>query len=354
MIFPRSVRRAVPCAGPGAACGAVPSLAGLRLALSLLLYLVCCSIAQARSGNCPLRVDVVRPVPAAVAGELTLATQNLRRLFDDVDDGVGEVVPAAEYRLRLEQLAAQVDDVLRRPAVLAVQEAEHEKTLADLAAVLRARTGVSWRPVLREGHDPGGIDAGFLVREDWQVLAVEQLLAREKLDRHALFDRPPLRLLLRAPDGLRLEVVNVHLKSLYGSDDPRKARRVARKRTLQAEALAKWLRAALAAEPRRRLVLLGDFNATPDARGGVDVLGIFGRAGLRRLDDRLPEEERYTFVYRCEPEALDHVLVSPALLPAVSRLAVSRGNAATRRRATPEAGALGSSDHDGVVLYLRP
>lgn len=327
------------------------------MALMLLLYVLCCSLAQARGSDCPLRVHAVRPVPAASGGELTLATQNLRRLFDDVDDGGGDVVSTDEYRQRLAQLAAQVDEVLRRPAVLAVQEAEHEKTLADLAAVLRERTGVTWRPVLREGHDPGGIDAGFLVRADWQVLVVEQLLEERKLDRHALFDRPPLRLLLRAPGGQSLEVVNLHLKSLYGSDrGEAKARRVARKRQLQAEAVAAWVGAALAAQPRRRLVLLGDFNATPDARGDVDVLGIIEGAGLRRLDDRLPEDERYTFVFRCEPEALDHVLVSPALLPAVEGLAVSRGNAAaTHRRTTPVSGsALGSSDHDGLVLYLRP
>lgn len=334
----------------------IPALArGARYALVMLLLagLGLPGPALARS-SCPHRVDAVRPVPVAAAGQVTVATQNLHRLFDAVDDGGGPVVAAADYRRQLQQLARQLDEVLRRPVVIAVQEAEHEKALADLAAELRRRTGVAWTPVLREGADPGGIDVGFLVRSDWRVLAVEPLLVREKLGRLPLFDRPPLRLALRAPGGRELELVNVHLKSLLGSDGP-KAARVARKRQRQAEALAGWVRQSLAARPGRRLLVLGDFNATPDVRGGVDVLGILAAVGLHNLQSRLPEAERYTYLFRCAPEALDHILVAPALLPAVAGLAVSRGNAGTAAgRPIPADSPLGSSDHDGLVLYLRP
>lgn len=327
-----------------------------RPSVLLLAGVLAVAPSRALAGECPHNVRAVRPVPAAAAGEVALATQNLRRLFDDVDDGKGEVASAADYRRQLAQLAAQLDTVLRRPAVVAVQEAEHEGVLRALAAALRERTGEAWLPVLREGHDPGGIDVGYLVRADWQVTGVEPLLARERLGRHPLFDRPPLWLRLRGPDGVVLELVNVHLRSLHGSDrGDARARRVAQKRQRQAEALAHWLRMALSLRPERRLVLLGDFNATPEGLGGVDVLGIVQAAGLQPLWQRLPAEERYTYVWRCRPEALDHVLVSPALLPAVTALATSRGNAAARRDGTiPEASPLGSSDHDGLVLYLRP
>lgn len=328
--------------------------AALALLVGACLLLAAPAPAQARGSACdPWRVEAVRPVPAAASGELAVATQNLHRFFDDVDDGGGPRVDSAEYRRRLRQLARQVDEVLRRPAVLAIQEAEHEKALADLAAELRARTGQRWQPVLREGADPGGIDVGFLVRADWQVRAVEQLLAGERLGRQRLFDRPPLRVLLRGPDGHELELVNVHLKSLLGSEGPAAAK-VARKRTRQAEALAGWVRSALAAAPRRPLVVLGDFNATPDARGEVDVLGILAAAGLRNAIDRLPVDERYTYLFRCAPEALDHVLVAPGLQSAVAGLAASRGNAgAVTGPETPVDSPLGSSDHDGLVLYLR-
>jgi endonuclease/exonuclease/phosphatase family metal-dependent hydrolase len=330
-----------------------PRGAALSLLLVLPALLGAPAPAAARGSACdPWRVDAVRPVRAASGSELAVATQNLHRFFDDVDDGGGPRLDAAEYRRRLRQLARQLDEVLRRPAVVAVQEAEHQKALADLAAELHARTGSRWQAVLREGADPGGIDVGFLVRADWQVRAVEQLLAGERLGRQRLFDRPPLRVLLRGPDGRELELVNVHLKSLLGSEGP-SAARVARKRARQAEALAGWVRSALAAAPRRPLVVLGDFNATPDARGDVDVLGILVAAGLRNAIDRLPEDERYTYLFRCTPEALDHVLVAPALLPAVTGLAASRGNAGAAPAAAAADSPLGSSDHDGLVLYLR-
>lgn len=336
-----------------------PSLSLRGACLSLLLSGVGLAALQpatalARASACdPWRVEAVRPVPAPSPGELAVATQNLHRFFDDVDDGGGPRVDTAEYRRRLRQLARQVDEVLRRPAVLAVQEAEHEKALADLSAELGRRTGQRWQPVLREGADPGGIDVGFLVRADWQVRAVEPLLAGERLGRQRLFDRPPLRLLLRGPGGRELELVNVHLKSLLGSEGAAAAK-VARKRQRQAEALAGWVRAALVAAPRRPLLVLGDFNATPDARGDVDVLGILAAAGLRNAIDRLPEGERYTYLFRCEPEALDHVLVAPGLQAAVGGLAASRGNAGAVPGAGQGDGPLGSSDHDGLVLYLRP
>jgi predicted extracellular nuclease len=292
-------------------------------------------------------------VPAAAAEEFTIATQNLMRLFDDIDDGGAETVPTARYRLRLAKLARQVGEVLRHPHVLAVQEAENQKVLAELAeAVARQHPGLRYQVVLLEGHDRGGIDVGFLVRGDWKVLKAEQLLARARLDRAFLFDRPPLLLRVQTPRG-PLDIVNVHLKSLRGSDDRAEAKRIARKRARQAGALAGWVRGRLATRQAPPLVVLGDFNAVPGGQGGVDVLGILQGAGLRRLEAGLAPGEQWTYVYRCRGNALDHVLASPGLT-GVGRVAISRGNAGVAGRFAQAPGtALRSADHDGLVLYLR-
>lgn len=327
--------------------------------LLVLLFALLSAPASARDCNAP-RIKEARAVPLAEKGELTLATQNLWRLFDDVDDGPGDVVPPRRYRQRLDKLSRQVIDVLRVPDVLAVQEAENLKVLNDLAAVVAARSGrPPYQAVLVEGRDRGGIDVGFLVRADWEIVAVEPLLAKLRRGRAPLFDRPPLWLRLRLPDGKPLELVNVHLKSLRGNDDsPEEAARIAGKRRQQAEALAGWFSERLQTEPGARLVLLGDFNAGiagAAAMGGVDVLGLLAAAGLKPLDERLPEAERYSYVHECHREALDHVLVTQALLPAVRGLAASRGNAGVSWRFDREdATALHSADHDGLVLYLKP
>lgn len=325
-------------------------------ALLFALYCLCNVEALARDAQCAPRIREPRAVPVAMADEVTVATQNLKHFFDDVDDGDGMPVSAAEFERRLDKLSSQVGQVLRRPDVLAVQEVENEKVLAALAAALAKKNpGQPYRPLAPEGFDYSGIDVGFLVRSDWEVLGMEQLFRRHRLKRAALFDRPPLLLTLRTTQGMTLDIVNVHLKSLYGSGkNASEARRIAYKRKRQTVVLEGWLRERLQQRPHSRLLLLGDFNATPDVLGGVDVLGMLQGAGMINLLDRLPPAERYSFVYKCRGEALDHILVSPALLPSVRRLAVSRGNAGVvgrfeDRRESP----MDSSDHDGVVVYLE-
>ncbi len=320
--------------------------------LALLLCSVAAPVAAAEKDRpCTPLVKAVRPVPAAASEEFTLATQNLQRLFDDEAGGRGDVVSSAVYQEKLGKLAAQVSDVLRNPHVLAVQEAENIRVLEDLAARIKTRGGPAYKAFLLEGNDYGGIDVGFLLRSDIEVLGVEALLKQRKLDRNALFDRPPLRLLLRLKSGRELAVINVHLKSLRGSDDETVAKKTARKRQRQAEVLAEWLTAELAMHPQQALVVLGDFNATPDGLGGVDVLGQIQASGLTDVDERLPLPERYSYVHDCRGEALDHVLVSSAVLPAVKAVAASRGNAGVHRKASAHE-ALRSADHDGFVLHL--
>jgi endonuclease/exonuclease/phosphatase family metal-dependent hydrolase len=310
------------------------------------------------AAGCPPRVTGVRPVPVAAPDDLTIATQNLWQLLDDRDDDAGavEVVATADYRRHLAKLALQVADVLREPDVLAVQEAENTRVLAALAEAVAARTGhPPYQVMLWPRPDLHGNHTGFLVKAGWKVLALQALLTRRRLDYSPLFDRPPLALRVQVPGGRELLVVNVHLKSLHGSDDPDEAARIARRRARQADALAQWLRDFRVRQPGAALVLLGDFNATVDGLGDVDVLGPLTASGLVLLDERLPAAERFTYVHACRPEALDHVLVSPGLAPDVRALAVSRGNAGApfRAAARPDT-ALRSSDHDGLVLYLRP
>lgn len=289
-----------------------------------------------------------------MAGDITVGTQNLRRFFDDVKDGPAMTVSKKHYRLRLDKLSRQVVEVLRHPDVLAVQEAENLRGLQELAAVIADRGGrPPYQVLLHKGRDRGGINSGFLVRSDWQVKSMEPLLATRRLDRAVLFDRPPLLLTVETPGGSRLEIVNVHLKSLRGSEEPSEARRIARKRQRQSEELAEWVEQHLALQPKASLMVVGDFNATPEGLGGVDVLGRLVQAGLSGVLQHIPEGQRYSYVHDCRREALDHGLLAPVLSARLRAAAYSRGNAGLpdRHAKAPDT-ALRSSDHDGLVLYL--
>lgn len=306
---------------------------------------------EARS--CALIPKQLRPVPVARSGDITLASQNLQEFFDDVKNGPAAVVATEIYQHRIHQLASQIVHGLRSPDIIAVQEAENERVLdalADAVSGLNKARRYQVRHFI--GPDSGGHHSGYLIRSDWSVVETEPLLVAEKLGQAKLYDRPPLRIRLRTDKGFIFDVINVHLKSLYGSENPKKADNVARKRARQAEVLAAWLTQRLAQKSEPPFVILGDFNATPEGTGGVDVLAIIHQSGVQWALAELPRKERYSYVYRCGATALDHAYLSSGWT--LRDVAFSRGNAGmnTKKRLQFK-GAMGSSDHDGLVLYLR-
>jgi endonuclease/exonuclease/phosphatase family metal-dependent hydrolase len=318
-----------------------------------------------------------RPVRNRAAGEITVATQNLFRLYDDVDDPlIPDPVPgAAEYRLRLAKHSLAIRTFLGAPDILAVQEVENLQTLEALAARIAADdAGVRYRALLIEGTDPSGIDIGFLVREKVDVCSLRQIGAGETFTHdgslHPLFPRPPL-LLGCSLEGtippLRLTLIAVHLRSLR---DIETSLFVRRWRFEQALRLAAAVQELQENDPEIHLIVLGDLNAFEFTDGYVDVLGIISgrqdpRGALLAAPDLvepdlhnhvldLPAGERYSYVFRGAAQALDHALTSRALRPRVRQAGFARGNADF-----PEAllldlrTPLRSSDHDGLVLFIQ-
>ena len=215
---------------------------------------------------------------------------------------------------------------------------------------------------------------GFLVRDPVVVQNVEQVGAEVRFtwDQTLLFDRPPLVLEATLPiEGRALDatVVAVHLRSLSGIDDDQDGERVRRKRFEQSVWLAEWVQSRQSAAPDEPLFVLGDFNAFEFTDGYVDVLGqVTGIAdpggallsadqivdpSLINWVDRVPSGERYSFVFGCDAQVLDHIVTNNAASQWVRGAAFSRGNADAPRSREDEPGtAVRSSDHDGMVVYL--
>jgi hypothetical protein len=309
------------------------------------------------------------PVPAPSPGEVTIGSQNLDRLGDPGDD-----VP---YATRLAKLSRQVREVLGSPHVLAVEEVMDLGTLEDLTDRMAADDpAVLYQAYLVEGNDFGGIDVGFLVRDPARVLDLVQVGADARFtwDGSLLFDRPPLVLEAEfsGPSGsFEATLVAVHLRSLGGIDDPDDGERVRQKRHEQSGWLADWIQQRQTADPVKPLIVLGDFNAFEFSDGYVDVMGqVTGEpdpdgALLAAGEDvdpplanwllRLPASDRYSFVFGCSAEALDHVVTNQAATAWVRSVAYSRGNADAPNALELDANtAARSSDHDGLVLYLGP
>jgi endonuclease/exonuclease/phosphatase family metal-dependent hydrolase len=317
-------------------------------------------------------------VRAVEAGEVTIGSLNLFRLFDDVDDPADgdrddTVVDSAEYAIRKAKFVRYIVDVLGTPDILGVQEAEGANVLTDLAADILADSGVSYSVHLIEGNDVGTIDVGFMVRDTVAVDLVTQLGKDEILDYDGslLNDRPPLLLEGRYTGNgadFPLAVMVIHGRSLGGIDG-NEAERVKQKRLEQAQSVAQKAQDFQTANPTVPLILVGDFNAYEFTDGYVDVVGqITGNVVpadnelsatsptspvLTNQVLTLPESERYSFSFEGNAQVLDHAISSDATQPWVRGFEYGRGNSdVPDALIEDDSNALRSSDHDGFVLFL--
>jgi predicted extracellular nuclease len=132
--------------------------------------------------------------------------------------------------------------------------------------------------------------------------------------------------------GGGLHVVNVHLKSKIPTDIPGQKEDTytwrtadgwaegvlisSMKRMSQAHEVRRLVDQILDADPNARIVVAGDFNATPDEvpvlaiRGNVEDTGNGDLAGrvLVPVEQTIPEPARYTLFHQGRGNLLDHML----------------------------------------------
>jgi predicted extracellular nuclease len=209
--------------------------------------------------------------------------------------------------------------------------------------------------VLGDTSGDSDIRSALLIDSRLAVTARESLFAREARAGKPLHDRQPLRVDVDAGQHGRLTVVVVHMKSMRGLNSARDGDRIADKRRFQAVELGTWARAQIKAG--RRLVVLGDFNATiidSDLQRSEPMQLLLSESGLSDVASRfLKPTQRWTYKYQCALNELDHVLISPVLAESVTGYAISRGDTCIRVKEKCDV-TRSVSDHDGVVLRLRP
>lgn len=248
-----------------------------------------------------------RPVAAPLsASELTVGSFNMQHLCDGDapgDDGCARdtpdypgVFPAPtpyDYAGKLARVSAYVREVLRSPDVLGAQEVDEQSTLQDLANRIQADGGPAYTAYLVDGNDPGGIDVGYLVRNDRlsDVVVTQFFKANTWPDPNGtdvLHDRPPL--LLRAnfrstPTArpFPIALLNNHTKARTQVDGSgAAAERDRAKRFWQGREIAQLVQQFQTATgafagtgtDNIPLILVGDYNAYQFTDGRVDVVGL--------------------------------------------------------------------------------
>ncbi|MCB9831360.1 MAG: endonuclease/exonuclease/phosphatase family protein [Planctomycetes bacterium] len=229
--------------------------------------------------------------------ELSIGCWNLLNLFDNHDNPwrPDEGTPP-KSQAELRRLARQIDRL--GVDVLGVEEVENREVLETLNLYLE-------RPFafveLIEGNDFRGIDVGILSRLPIVSATSHRQLPLEGDQRFAR-DFPVFRLRL-APDRL-LDVGVVHLKSKRGRGDESDSWRRA-----EALAIAGIVDRQQKLEPGVPMLVMGDFN---DHRDAATLAPLFGR--LHDLTEQVPENERYSFVFREKGEQIDFILATKGVV----------------------------------------
>ena len=224
--------------------------------------------------------------------------------------------------------------------MIGLQEVEHVGILEDLADTTQL-SPFAYQAVLLEGTDSRGIDVGYLVRGDVQILDVKQFPAPEELT-----SRPPLLLKVgvKLESGTRtLYLLNNHFLSMSGGELATAPRRVA-----QAAWNAGLVEQILAEDPNAQIIVMGDLNSYYISAPNDTLRD----PGLVHVFDDLKPEERYTYIYQGIAQVLDHMLVNENLAPAISRVDILHVNSDFPLQLPGDTSVMHKSDHDPVVITL--
>ncbi|QSI77580.1 endonuclease/exonuclease/phosphatase family protein [Niveibacterium microcysteis] len=276
--------------------------------------------------------------PALAPGQLAVAAYNVENLGGDA--------PQA----RFDALARQIVGPLRAPHLLALEEVQDSsgardngvtdatRTLTRLTDAVRAAGGPAyrWIDIAPENNADGGAPGANIrqvilydparVQLDGSVGGAKDAVAigvggklQPAAGRIAPSDpafessRKPLVAQFTVA-GKRLVVVATHFVSkrmdqpLFGPQQPPFAGSEVQ-RVAQAAVVADFVRTLRGHRADAAIVVLGDFN---DFAFGPAAQALEA-AGLANLTLGLPPQERYSFIYQGNAQALDHVFVSPPL-----------------------------------------
>lgn len=326
----------------------------------------------------------------AGSGEVSIASINLQRFYDVIDDiGSSDVaLTGTAYNNRLAKASLTIRNVLNYPDVIGVAEVEKLSVLQDIAskvntdAVAASQANPNYVAYLVEGNDASGLDIGLLIKSSKiSTLGVSQIGALATYVNpntgisETLFDRPPLVLsaqitIAGCASPVPFTVMMNSLRNWTSIADVPEGIRVRQKRKSQAEYVANYLQTRQAADATERIICVGDFNAFQMNDGYVDLMGtikgsptaasqvVASSADLVNPDfillaDSLPAVERYTYISSGTAHAQDHILVSSSVAARVAGYSIARlgtdfpliyyGD-----NSRPE----GLTDHDVPVVFL--
>lgn len=251
----------------------------------------------------------------AVATPMRVLTWNVENLFDTVDDPdtFDDVPSSADVVRKLNDIEAVLRVV--NADFVALQEVENEAILERLAEQMSDLGYTNYGLV--DAFDGRGIDVAYMTR---LPLAASPMVTSHLGERFPLPDgsdeifytRDALEVFVDV-GGATVGVIIVHFRSMRdGGADIRQAE--ARYTTQIAEARI--------ASGLDKILVVGDINDVP---GSLPYAEIVGSGSLTDLTLRVPEDDRWTFVFGGVRRQFDYIFASPVMNAAANDVIILHG-----------------------------
>jgi endonuclease/exonuclease/phosphatase family metal-dependent hydrolase len=240
---------------------------------------------------------------------LSVATFNVQNFFDELDDP-----NHADTVFSKEEVAEKIKKIgiaIRKLSVdvLVLQEVENKDLLDRLNK--EELSSLSYDHVrLVEGNDIRGIDVALLSKypvpralsHTW-----DRFLPPEGGTQNYAFSRDCLEATIEPSPGRKLILLVNHLRATQWNEVEESLTR----RHAQAKRVREITDQLLLGNPDRNIAVIGDLNDVP----GSETLKLIieGNPKLIDIAETVPEQHRYTSIYKGDKQQIDHIIVTPGL-----------------------------------------
>lgn len=238
---------------------------------------------------------------------LSVLNWNVHNLENDKDDSgaPGEtIVSTTEYNTHRKAVGAVLNEL--DADIVLLTEVENKAVLDELNALELGGKYVA--SSLIEGNDYRGVDIGLLSKYPIDSVVSHKdepftLSGTAGPDYYFSRDCPEVHIQF---NGRKMVFLGAHFKA-KSNDDPVKRLAEAQRTRAIADGLAKQ-------DPSRAIIILGDFNDTPDSDPYLAVVGD-GTTKYTDVTLSIPMGDRWTYEYQGKPELIDYQMVNPTLAP---------------------------------------
>jgi endonuclease/exonuclease/phosphatase family metal-dependent hydrolase len=195
--------------------------------------------------------------------------------------------------------------------MIAVVEAETRLALRDFSRVMLRRVGGEpyAHSMLIQGNDSRGINVGLMTKKGFEFEAERtHVFDLDDTTDEPIFSRDCVEYTIRTPDGTELVLLVNHFKSKRGGGDAKRLQQATRVKEIVEERLSQ----------HPNLVVLGDFNDTPDSDNLAPLLQQTALKDISTSDKFDDGGFPGTFGTQGASNRLDYLLLSPDLFHAVT------------------------------------